>query len=94
MTRRPLWAALFGAWGGLVLVAAAAPLPAGNAARGADGGSSPPAASDGGAARPPRDGGPPPALSAEDLEVIQNLDLLEHLPETEVLDLLLLAPDQ
>lgn len=92
MTGRPFRAALFGVWGGLVL-AAAVPTPAASVARGADGGPSPPAARDGGPARP-RDGGPPPPLTVEDVEVIQNLDLLEHLPETEVLDLLLLAPDQ
>jgi hypothetical protein len=92
VTRRPPWAALFAVWGGLVL-AAAAPTP-GSVARPADGGQAAPASSDGGAQRPGRDGGTPAPLSAEDLEVVQNLDLLEHLPESEVLDLLLLAPDQ
>ena len=90
MTHRPLWAALFVAWGGLVL-AAAVPT-AGSVARAPDGGPSVPG--DGGLPRPARDGGAPAPLSAEDLEVVQNLDLLEHLPESEVLDLLLLAPDQ
>jgi hypothetical protein len=38
-----------------------------------------------------RDAGPSAAMptSAEDLEVIENYELLEHLPESEVLDLLL-----
>lgn len=39
-----------------------------------------------------RDAGAP--LSSEDLEVVENLELLEHMPESDVLDLLLLAPDE
>lgn len=50
-------------------------------------------------ARPPRSTAPPPepraadagspALSPEDQEVVQNLELLEHLPESRELDTLL-----
>jgi hypothetical protein len=41
------------------------------------------------------DGGPRATpLSAEDVEVVSNLELLEHLPESDVLDLLLPLRDE
>jgi hypothetical protein len=52
-------------------------------------------ARDAGVALAARDAGHPSApLSAEDVEVVQNLDLLEHLPESDVLDVLLLSTDE
>jgi hypothetical protein len=77
--------------GALVLVAAAPAEPPALApvSHTLDAGAAPVArAEDGGrnTARTATDGGP---MSSDDLEVIENLDLLEHLPESDVLDLLL-----
>jgi hypothetical protein len=60
---------------------------AGTASRARDAGSPLSAASRDG-------GGGPAALSAEDLEVVSNLELLEHLPESEVLDFLVPQRDE
>ncbi|HXX31619.1 MAG TPA: hypothetical protein VEJ89_13030 [Myxococcaceae bacterium] len=78
MSGRPRWATLLLLAGGMAL-AAAAP----------DGGSPAPAARDAGSPRSPGDAGAPRPLTAEDLEIIRDLDLVEHLGEAELLDLLL-----
>ena len=91
MTLRRLRAALAAVAGALVLVGAtpAEPPPPVPVPHTVDAGAAPVTrAADGGrsAAETAADGGP---LSVDDLEVIENLDLLEHLPESDVLDLLL-----
>jgi hypothetical protein len=100
VTHRRSWAALAVVWGGVALAGASsaghpAPAPArqdadagaASTARPTDAGRPGPA--------PARDGGSRAAapLGDEDLEVVQNLDLLEHFPESDFLDLLLLSPD-
>lgn len=94
MTLRRSWAALATLCTALALAAASAAEPTAEAGR--DGGNP---------ARPQDGGGPLPVsahdagrtaagLSAEDLEVVENLELLEHLPESDVLDLLLPLRDE
>jgi hypothetical protein len=91
---RRLWAALATVWGLVALAQAAAreqPQPA-TTARAADASVAPPAF-DGGHGR--SDSGMRPApLSSDDLEVVENLDLLEHLSESEFLELLEPSRDQ
>jgi hypothetical protein len=98
VTARRSWAALLTLCGALALAAASAsePQPAAPGARPSDAG---PAsrARDAGLplARERGDGGPPAApLGVEDVEVLENLELLEHLPEGEVLELLLPSGDE
>ena len=98
MTSRRPWAALLTLCTALALTATSAadqrapgstprPPDAGSLARAHDAGV-PLAAST-------RDGGPRPVpLSAEDREVVENLELLEHLPESDVLDLLVPLRDE
>ena len=91
MTFRRPWAALATLCTALAFAAASAaeppaqdgghPSDAGIPARAHDAG--PPLAASA------RDAGPAAAITAEDLEVIENFELLEHLPESEVLELLL-----
>jgi hypothetical protein len=88
--RRPR-AALAAVAGALVLVGAAPAEPPASVPvpHTLDGGAAPVIhAPDGGrnAAQTAADAGP---LSVDDLEVIENLELLEHLPESDVLELLL-----
>jgi hypothetical protein len=95
--RRP-WAALGTLCGALALAAASAaerpaPVPsvhekdAGAPALARDAGAHPSgSAQDGGQVLP--------LLSPEDTEVVENLELLEHLQESDVLDLLLSSPDE
>lgn len=97
MSARRSWAALLTLCSVLGLAAASAsepPLPA-PAAR-ADAGA-PARARDAGLplAASPGDGGPSAAQRhLEDVEVLENLELLEHLPESAVLELLLPATDE
>ncbi len=94
MSGRRSWAALGTLCGALALAAASAaehPAPA-PATHPGDAGV-PAAARDAGphpSASAP-DGGP---LSSEDQEVVENLELLEHLPESDVLELLLPSSDK
>jgi hypothetical protein len=92
--RRP-WAALATVWGLVALAEAWAterPPPA-TPGRAADAGASTLQRLDGG--RGQEDGGVRLApLSSEDVEVVENLELLEHLLESDYLELLELAPDQ
>lgn len=93
MTLRRPWAALTTLCTVLAFAAAPAAEPPAQ-----DGGHPP----DAGIPAHAHDAGPPPAasvrdagptaaapMSTEDLEVIENLELLEHLPESDVLDVLL-----
>jgi hypothetical protein len=96
-SRRP-WAALLTLCSALVLAAASAaeqpssapgvrPLDAGVPARATDAGVALSAAAhDAGQSAAP--------LGLEDLEVLENLELLEHLPESDVLELLLPVGDE
>jgi hypothetical protein len=88
VTERRFWAALATLCSALLLAAAAArPPDAGAPSRARDAG--PPLCAS------PRDGGGAALpLGAEDLEVVENLELLEHLPESDVLDLLLPLRDE
>jgi hypothetical protein len=96
VTQRRSWAALATLCSALVLAAAAPAAQPAPAARPPDAGA-PARARDAG---PPlsaalRDGGTATLpLGAEDLEVVENLELLEHLQESEVLDLLLPLRDE
>jgi len=96
VTARRSWAALATLCGALSLAAASTaehPAPA-PLSRARDAG--PPAAvRDAGAlATAVGDAGHLQALSSEDLEVVENLELLEHLKESDVLDVLLLSTDK
>ncbi len=93
MSARRSWAALLTLCSVLVLAAASAsepPVPA------------PALRADAGAPARARDAGPPlgdggPSAAQrhlEDVEVLENLELLEHLPESAVLELLLPATDE
>jgi hypothetical protein len=95
VSSRRSWAALLTLCSALVLAAASAseqpasapgtrPLDAGAPARARDAGLPLLAARDAG----------PGAARLEDLEVLENLELLEHLPESDVLDLLLPTGDE
>jgi hypothetical protein len=98
VTARRSWAALATLCGALALAVASAaehPWPA-PLLRPRDAGP-PAAAKDAGAALAAavRDGGHgPSALSDEDLEVVENLELLEHWKESDVLDVFLLSTDK
>ncbi len=96
MSARRSWAALLTLGSVLLLAGASAseqPTPA-------------PVHSDGGAPGRARDAGSPlaaarrdagpsaPPLHPEDVEVLENLELLEHLPESDVLELLLPLRDE
>lgn len=98
MTARRSWAALGTLCGTLALAAAsAAEQPAPALALHSQDAGAPGAARDAGPLVSPsaHDGGQRHSpLTLEDLEVVENLDLLEHLPESDVLDLLLLSPDE
>jgi hypothetical protein len=95
-SRRP-WAALATLCTAVALVAssAAEPPAPGPGAHLSDAGSLA-RPGDAGESRAPaeRDGGKSAPFNAEDLEVVQNLDLLEHLPESDILDLLLPLRDE
>lgn len=96
MTARRSWAALLTLVGALALAAASASEQQPSGAR----------APDAGVSSRARDAGPPffltaldagraaQALSLEDREVLENLELLEHLPESDVLELLLPLRDE
>lgn len=98
MRSRRSWAALLTLCSALVLAAASAseqpasapgarPLDAGVPARARDAGLPLSAA-----ARDASQNAAP--LGLEDVEVLENLELLEHLPESDILDLLLPAGDE
>jgi hypothetical protein len=95
VSARRSWAALLTLCSVLVLAGASAseqPTPAPRADAGA-----PSRTRDAGLplATSSRDGGPSAAqLRLEDVEVLENLELLEHLPESDVLELLLPATDE
>ena len=98
MTSRRFWAALTTLCTALALAttSAAEQAPAGSTLHPPDAGTSA-RTGDAGAllAHSSRDGGPKaPPLSDEDREVVDNLELLEHLQESEVLDLLLPLRDE
>jgi hypothetical protein len=91
------WAALLTLGSALALAAASAseqpgagrgarPPDAGVPARARDAGTRPSATG--------RDGGAAEPFGLEDLEVVENLELLEHLPESDVLEVLLPLRDE
>jgi hypothetical protein len=95
VTSRRFWAALLTLGSTLALAAASASEQPAPGARPTDAG---PARSRD-AAPPPsapgHDGGHAPRpFTLEDVEVVENLDLLQHLPESEVLDMLLPLHDE
>jgi hypothetical protein len=98
VSSRRSWAALLTLCSALVLAGASASEPPAPAlgARPPDAGT-PARARDAGLPllAPGRDGGRELApLQPEDVEVLENLDLLEHLPESDVLEVLLSVTDE